>query len=520
MNYNTADIRQFLTEAFSDEELVALCSDYFPNVYDDFTLGMTKGQKIQLLIDYCQRHDVIPNLLAAIQRTRPDQYEKRFRVPAVEVRPEFLRPERDPKQIFISHAHEDANFAHQLAADLNRYGYRVWIAPDSIQPGEKWVEAINRGLDESGVFVLALTPAAVKSRWVKSETDVAIELQHRGYLRFIPLDVKRCDAPALWNIYQRVSFLGRYEDGLTALLVELGHTPPPPPPPPAIRLRRLRQLSLFWDSLSSYIRALQRQVPLVVAFTVVLLMIWLGIYWFGDTLVYWWQLSTSRNLIIFAVFAIVIIDAFGLDRSRHFLSIVFSTGIQRPAWRNLSVLMGVFCLFAFVAANAWAFNLTIAYATTPPFAIPTPTLTITLTPTVTSSPTPTSTATHTPTNTATPIATATATHTPATHMPPTVTPTMETTPTLPLTPTLAVLMPPTQTSVPPTQTSAPPTPRPPTRAYTPMPIPAYTPIPPTPTPTPMPTSSTRTFDFIVADIMALLSVVGLSRSADRLTKSQ
>ena len=72
-------------------------------------------------------------------------------------------PGRDPHQVFISHAYEDTEFAHRLAVDLRTAGWRVWITPDSILPGEKWVPAINRGLEESGVFVVALTPAAVKS---------------------------------------------------------------------------------------------------------------------------------------------------------------------------------------------------------------------------------------------------------------------------------------------------------------------------------------------------------------------
>jgi hypothetical protein len=39
---------------------------------------MTKGQKIQLLLDYCERRDKMPNLLAALQEERPDQYAERL----------------------------------------------------------------------------------------------------------------------------------------------------------------------------------------------------------------------------------------------------------------------------------------------------------------------------------------------------------------------------------------------------------------------------------------------------------
>ena len=223
----TADLRRFLVDAFSDGDLKALCFDYFRDVYDDFTTGMTKTQMIQITIERCVRRDALASLEAALRAERPDQYEKRFGAPALAVSPaEPPAAGRDPRQVFISHAaHQDADFAHRLAADLAIGGWHPWIAPDSILPGEKWVEAIGRGLDSSGVFVVALTPAAVASKWVRNETNAAVELENRGEAQFFPLDVAACTVPTLWNIYQRVSFRGRYEDGLRALLNRLSGVP-------------------------------------------------------------------------------------------------------------------------------------------------------------------------------------------------------------------------------------------------------------------------------------------------------
>ena len=182
---STADLRRFLVDAFSDEELKALCFDYFRDVNDNFAAGMTKTQMIQLLIERCVRREALANLEAALRAERPDQYVKQFGTltppPVSSAIPAEIAPAgRDPRQVFISHAHQDAEFAHRLAADLTAAGWRAWIAPESIQPGEKWVEAIGRGLDGSGVFVVALTPAAVASKWVRNETNAAIELDTRG----------------------------------------------------------------------------------------------------------------------------------------------------------------------------------------------------------------------------------------------------------------------------------------------------------------------------------------------------
>ena len=51
------------------------------------------------------------------------------------------------RQVFIIHEYDDAPFAHRLAADLQRLGVPVWIAPESIVPGESWVDAIERGAE-------------------------------------------------------------------------------------------------------------------------------------------------------------------------------------------------------------------------------------------------------------------------------------------------------------------------------------------------------------------------------------
>ncbi|MEJ2554733.1 MAG: SUMF1/EgtB/PvdO family nonheme iron enzyme [Anaerolineae bacterium] len=120
-------------------------------------------------------------------------------------------------QVFISHAHKDADFAHRLAADLKRLGVRIWIAPESIRPGEGWVKAIERGMRESNHVVIVLTPAALDSKWVEKETEVAIAQEREGRLQIFPLDVKPCRTPLLLSSYQMISFRRNYDAGLGQL---------------------------------------------------------------------------------------------------------------------------------------------------------------------------------------------------------------------------------------------------------------------------------------------------------------
>lgn len=66
---HTANIRQTLNIAFDDSELSAFCLDYFPKVYDRFSQGMRKDDKITLLLDHCRRRQTgFETLLEAVRQ--------------------------------------------------------------------------------------------------------------------------------------------------------------------------------------------------------------------------------------------------------------------------------------------------------------------------------------------------------------------------------------------------------------------------------------------------------------------
>ena len=75
--WNTSAIRDLVSAAFSDQELTTLCFDHFRSVYEDFAGGMSKGDKLQRLLDHCERQDEMARLVALVRDTNPAQY-KRF----------------------------------------------------------------------------------------------------------------------------------------------------------------------------------------------------------------------------------------------------------------------------------------------------------------------------------------------------------------------------------------------------------------------------------------------------------
>jgi len=78
MTANLADIRRFLADHYSADELDGLCFDHFPEVYRDFTREMTATRKGLMLLDYCQNRDRLPVLLALLERERPEPFRRVF----------------------------------------------------------------------------------------------------------------------------------------------------------------------------------------------------------------------------------------------------------------------------------------------------------------------------------------------------------------------------------------------------------------------------------------------------------
>jgi len=217
-------LHHFLTQHYTLDGLRTLCFNLFVD-YDNLG-GDTKIAKSRELILHLERAGRLAELEAALMREQPRAYRREFdKSPPVPRIP--TRRNRDRNQVFISHAHEDDAFARRLAADLRRAGFAVWMAPDSIMAGETWVEAINRGLEESGTYLLVQTPAAAASPWVVTETNVAISMEHQRVMRFIPLDVAPSRPPPLWTAFQNVPFRD-YGRGLAHLLARLRGKPPRP----------------------------------------------------------------------------------------------------------------------------------------------------------------------------------------------------------------------------------------------------------------------------------------------------
>lgn len=97
-------------------------------------------------------------------------------------------------RIFLSHTTRDKRdvaLAHKLADALQAQGVKVWIAPDSIPPGESWQEHIVSGVMEQCThFLVILSAESVRADWVLEEIRLAAERQKRDPdFKILPLPV-------------------------------------------------------------------------------------------------------------------------------------------------------------------------------------------------------------------------------------------------------------------------------------------------------------------------------------------
>ena len=73
------------------------------------------------------------------------------------------------KPIFISHSHDDADFAELLQYKLRDSGISCWIDSENLRIGQEWREAIDDGIKNSVATIAIMTPEARKSEYVTYE---------------------------------------------------------------------------------------------------------------------------------------------------------------------------------------------------------------------------------------------------------------------------------------------------------------------------------------------------------------
>ncbi len=76
VKYDKKNIFKFLNACYNDEALTLFCEFNFESVANNFAQGMSKNQKIMMLLDYAERHLEMENLLNLVQEEHTGQYQQ------------------------------------------------------------------------------------------------------------------------------------------------------------------------------------------------------------------------------------------------------------------------------------------------------------------------------------------------------------------------------------------------------------------------------------------------------------
>lgn len=100
------------------------------------------------------------------------------------------------KIAFLSYAHEDKDFAERIAIELQKAGIDIWIDRWEIKAGDSLIQKIFiEGLSKCDIFLILLSGASVRSKWVREELDSAMIKKIEGVTRIIPLIKEKCEIP-------------------------------------------------------------------------------------------------------------------------------------------------------------------------------------------------------------------------------------------------------------------------------------------------------------------------------------
>jgi hypothetical protein len=125
-------------------------------------------------------------------------------------------------KVFLSHSSEDKSFVDRLAFDLERINVGVWYDKWELRVGDSIIDRIEQGIESHDFLIIVLSPASVKSHWVKRELNMALmrELSEKKVV-VLPILLEECKLPGFISDKKYADFRESYENGLEQLLIAL-----------------------------------------------------------------------------------------------------------------------------------------------------------------------------------------------------------------------------------------------------------------------------------------------------------
>jgi tetratricopeptide (TPR) repeat protein len=121
--------------------------------------------------------------------------------------------------IFLSYSHKDKKRVTDLARRLKQAGLRVWLDEWAIRPGDDIYLKVERGLEDSRILALCMSPAAFDSGWSSLERcTVLFRDPSNCSRRFVPILLEDCTIPAAIKRFSHIDMRKSIEEAVSKLV--------------------------------------------------------------------------------------------------------------------------------------------------------------------------------------------------------------------------------------------------------------------------------------------------------------
>jgi len=247
--YNMSNLRAFLTQGFSAEELRTMCYDD-PELYpviEQLGEGMGKSRIVSQILEFCQQKLLLDRLLSVAGDLNPARYalHQPYYLGSAEPDASTVRtlelPASTPTsaspistnvggsgrrlKVFLCHASEDKSAVRALYDRLQASGVDPWLDQVALLPGQDWHLEIRKAVRETDVVLVCLSQRSVtKAGYVQRELRYALDIadeQPEGAIFVIPVRLQECSLPESLRRWQWVDLYreGQYDRLVDALRV-------------------------------------------------------------------------------------------------------------------------------------------------------------------------------------------------------------------------------------------------------------------------------------------------------------
>jgi TIR domain len=104
-------------------------------------------------------------------------------------------------RIFVSYSHTDAAYCRRVVTALRDAGADAWYDEHNLGAGQLR-QVIERELQTRSIFIVILSPSALRSRWVEDEVDWFHQLSRTDQSRIIiPVVAQAIKPDTIWLFF-------------------------------------------------------------------------------------------------------------------------------------------------------------------------------------------------------------------------------------------------------------------------------------------------------------------------------